>query len=62
MTRKQSPPQGRYVVAEGTQVHHEGRVWAAGERLDAPDAVAEQWAARGYVVDTAPVSDDAEEG
>ena len=33
----------RYRVAEGTQVHHEGRVYGAGELVTAPDDVASEW-------------------
>ena len=42
---------GRYTVAPGTQVHHDDRLYEAGESLDAPEAVAEQWLARGYVTE-----------
>lgn len=41
----------RYTVAEGTQVHHEGKLYGAGEKLDAPDKLAAQWLARGYVTE-----------
>lgn len=49
-TRRKTKAAG-YVVADGTQVHHDGRVYEAGETLDAPDAAAEQWLARGYVTE-----------
>ena len=42
---------GRYTVAPGTQVHHDDRLYEAGEAIDAPEAVAEQWLARGYVTE-----------
>ena len=42
---------GRYVVADGTQINHDGRLYEAGDTLDAPEAVAEQWLARGYVTE-----------
>jgi hypothetical protein len=39
----------RYRVAPGTQVHHVGTTYAAGETLDAPESVARTWVLSGYV-------------
>jgi len=40
---------GRYVVAEGRQVNYEGRLYAAGEMIEAPEPDAVQWLAAGIV-------------
>jgi hypothetical protein len=39
----------RYVVVEGRQVHYDGRLYAAGETIDAPERDAVQWLAAGIV-------------
>lgn len=48
---RRAAPAGRYRVAPGTQVWHDGRVHAEGETLDVPEHVAAPWLARGYVTD-----------
>ena len=47
-----SPSAGSYRVAEGTQVHHDGRVYAAGEVLEAPPPVAAEWLLLGLVFES----------
>ena len=44
----------RYEVAEGTQVHHAGRTYGAGEVLEAPPDQAVEWLARGWVTVVPP--------
>lgn len=52
MTPRKSAQQSgvHYVVVEGTQVHHDGRLYAAGEEIDVPERDAVQWLAGGLVV------------
>lgn len=38
-----------YVVADGTQVNHGGRLYVAGETVQATANEAAEWLARGYV-------------
>lgn len=40
-----------YTVSPGTQVNLEGRVYAAGEQLDAEPGTAEPWLAAGWVTE-----------
>jgi hypothetical protein len=47
--QSRSPDVVRYRVADGTQVRHAGELHQAGELLEAPEAIAEQWLASGYV-------------
>lgn len=52
MTPARKPAQGsgvRYVVVEGRQVHYDGRLYAAGETIDAPASAAVEWLAAGLV-------------
>ncbi len=42
----------RYKVADGTQVHYDGKLYGAGEVLTAPEQDAAQWIARGLVTQT----------
>jgi len=44
-----SPDALKLRVADGTQVHHAGRRYEAGETLTATPAAAREWIARGYV-------------
>jgi hypothetical protein len=44
-------PPIRLRVAEGTQVGHEGTVYAAGETFTAPKGTATVWLAAGWVVE-----------
>lgn len=39
----------RYLVADGTQVHHGGRLYGAGEELEAHADEAVEWLAREWV-------------
>jgi hypothetical protein len=41
--------QARYRVADGTQVHHEGRLHHEGQKLVVDKAAALDWVERGYV-------------
>jgi len=37
----------KIVVSQGTQINHEGKVYAAGESLEAPGPVASKWVQAG---------------
>jgi hypothetical protein len=44
-----APTAKSYRVAEGTQVHHDGRLYTAGEKVNALPTVAEEWVVLGLV-------------